>query len=148
MLSIILFCNTVYANQCYLKVALDGANTRSVLTRVLDRVEETEGYVPGETQVALIGDLNQGPLAITRPGFEHLTKMGLNYPFSTTNYVAYDYYFKYVLGYPINLVSSQEAQNYAELPEVQALEAFPGKNCITTVDGVLVLRLSKPLRQS
>lgn len=142
-LAALVFCSTVFSNQVYLKQALNADNTRAVLTRLLDRVEQTPGYRPGETPVVLIGELQNGPLAMDRPGFEQVNGTGIDGSFAVTNYVSYDYYFEQVLGYPIHLLTPEEAKTYAQLPQVQALESFPASDCAVLLpDGTLAVRLS------
>lgn len=142
-LALLVFCAAAFSNQVYLKQALNADNTRSTLTRLLDRVEQVAGYRPGETPVALFGTLRDGPLAMFRPGFEDVTGTGLDESFCVTNYVSYDYYFEQVLGYPIELLTPQEAETYAQMPEVQTLEPFPAANCAVLLpDGTLAVRLS------
>src|SRR5699024_10970350 len=55
-LSVLLFSNTIYANTVYLKKTLETESFDMLMTRVLDRVEQVEGYVPGETPVAILGE--------------------------------------------------------------------------------------------
>lgn len=142
-LAVLVFCSAAFSNQVYLKQALNADNTRATLTRLLDRVEQTPGYRPGATPVALIGELREGPLATSRPGFENVTGAGLDENFSVTNYVSYDYYFEQVLGYPIRLLTPEEAEAYAQEPQVQALEPFPASGCAVLLpDGTLAVRLS------
>ena len=45
-LSVLLFSNTIYANTVYLKKTLEAESFDMLMTRVLDRVEQVEGYVP------------------------------------------------------------------------------------------------------
>lgn len=142
-LAVILFSCAGFANQLYLSQALKADNTRAVFTRLLDRVEQSPGYVPGQTPVALVGELQGGPLAVERPGFEHLSGAGVDGDFSVTHRTSYEYYFQYVLGYPIKLASDKEVQDCAQLPQVQALEPFPALNCAVSLpDGTLAVRLS------
>ncbi len=142
-LAVTLFCAAAFSNQVYLKQALNADNTRATLTRVLGRIEQTPGYVPGQTPVALIGDLQNGPLAMTRPGFEAVSGVGIEGDFSVTHYFSYERYFQQVLGCPVALVSADALQAYAQDPQVQALEPFPALGCTVLLpDGTLALRLS------
>lgn len=142
-LAVTLFCAAAFSNQVYLRQALNADNTRATLARVLDRMEQTPGYVPGQTPVALIGDLQSGPLAMTRPGFEDLGGTGIDGDFSVSYYLSYGYYFQQVLGYPVALVPLEEARDYALDPQVQALAPFPAPGCTVLLpDGTLALRLS------
>lgn len=48
----LLWQNTVYSNSIYIKMDLNKSATISLFTRLIERVEQTEGYVLGETPVA------------------------------------------------------------------------------------------------
>lgn len=65
-----IWCNVIYANQSYLKVALEEKATDALMVRVVGRLEQTEGYVPGETPIAVVGLLPTSPLYKTMDGFE------------------------------------------------------------------------------
>ena len=39
---------------------------------IIDRAEQTEGYEPGYTPVAIVGTMYDSPLVLDRPGFESL----------------------------------------------------------------------------
>ena len=56
-----IWCNVIYANQSYLKVALEEKATDALMVRVIDRLEQTEGYVPGETPIAVVGLITSSP---------------------------------------------------------------------------------------
>ena len=64
----LLFDRGIYANQIYLKKDLEYDTTLSGMTRVVDRIEQVEGYIPGETPVKFLGDIQRSKLAMTRPG--------------------------------------------------------------------------------
>ena len=59
------------------------------------------------------------------------------------SYTHLDVYKRQVLGYPVALMSEEESDAYAELPEVQAMPEFPEKGSCAMVNGVLVLKLSE-----
>lgn len=66
------FSNVIFANQIYVKKDLEAKSTLSVVTRIIDRIERTEGYVAGETEVCIIGGLEENPLVISkRAGFDY-----------------------------------------------------------------------------
>ena len=65
-----IWCNVIYANQSYLKVALEEKATDALMVRVVGHLEQTEGYVPGETPIAVVGLLPTSPLYKTMDGFE------------------------------------------------------------------------------
>ena len=55
MLGLISWSNLIFANQLYLKKALQEEAALSLMTRVVDDIEDFEGYIPGQTPVAFVG---------------------------------------------------------------------------------------------
>lgn len=141
--------NIQFANASYLKKRLEAQSTLSVMTRVIDRIEQTEGYRPNQTTVVLIGDLNLNEhltpsrydyhqLKLTGdrvPGYEY--EYAVSYPWS------YRYYMQYCLGYPIQLAYEGTINQYAASEAVQAMPAFPDADCIQWMDGNLIVKLSE-----
>ena len=52
-------------------------------------------------------------------------------------------FFTQVMGYPLELVSQEEAEALAESDAVQAMPVFPNKGYCQVVDGIMVIRLSE-----
>lgn len=130
--------NIVYSNEIYMKMELNKASTLSLFTRVVERIEQTEGYIPGETPVAFSGMLPTNQLlAHGRKGYEWATGY-------YTGAAAYDYadtwttqyYIQDYLNYPMNITAPPEAEELAGMP------AFPLRGSIQWIDGVLVVKLS------
>lgn len=132
-----------FANQTHTKRALEEEATLSVMTRVMDRIEQTEGYVPGQTLVILAGDLNKSAVAQRRGGYDTDPSSFWKQPsFSTTYFESYGVYFRNVLGYPVNLGDRETAIRYSEMSEVIGMPAFPAPGCTRMIEGVLVVKLS------
>lgn len=135
--------NFVYGNEYYVRRALEYDTTLSLITRVIDRIEQTPGYSQS-TEVAIIGTLYDSPLAMVRPGFEHL---GERDDPNTTNVFApsapekYYWYFWQVLGYPLNLVDEARRYKIFVRKDVRTMPVFPEEGCIQFIDDVLVVKL-------
>lgn len=144
----IIFNNVVFANQVYLKKALEYDATASLVTRVVDRIEQTDGYVPGETEVAFVGRFDSSPLLKSRDGFENLTGVGLwsnsaiTYTDGSADGGTVYYYFKSILGYPINLLSQKDTIALAATKEVKDMPAFPQSDSIKMVGNILVVKIA------
>lgn len=131
----------VFSNQVYLKKNLEFHSTLSVMTRVIDRAEQTEGYTPGYTGVAILGDLDDSILSAQRPGFGHLSALEA----ANSNYASGDnnlWYVWQVLGYPFNFVSEYDRRQIAALPEAMDMPAFPQEGCCRMIGDTLVIKLS------
>jgi len=131
--------NIVFANQAYMKKELHKAPTISTATRIIDRVEEMDGYVPGETPVAFVGVLGQNPyIAKTREGFQSFSKKtGMGGVYSPTyNFSAYILTY---LNYSMNI---DEWTDFASMEQVQAMPAFPLAGSVQYVGNTIVVKLS------
>lgn len=136
LICLILFTNARFANQLYTRKDQERQATLSVMTRINDRIEQAEGYIPGQTEVAILG----------APSFPSL----LEYPYTIdvvgsmmsspiTNEDFYAAYYFTVLRTDIRLCDTQRREELAA--QAAALPAFPDKNCTTWIDGTLVIRV-------
>ena len=112
--------------------------------RVLDRIERTDGYVPGETQVAVIGNLYNSPVAFDRPGFVPRDVLyGADNNLALTYPETYSWYFSQLAGYPIALLSPWETEQLWQDTTIQAMPAYPDAGCIAMMDSLLVVKVSR-----
>lgn len=141
---ILLLClNIRSAQQMYTKRDLEFSSTLSAITRILDRAEQTQGYIPGETPVVLMGMLPSSSLSMERPGFEQLAKVqGMRYTYAASYETSTYWYLQMAIGEPINLVSHEERKALSVSNAAQNLPAFPQKGCCQMIDGCLYLRIS------
>lgn len=140
--------SVVFANQVYLKKNLEYQTTLSAMTRVIEQAEQTDGFVPGYTPVALVGTLENSSIAMAHKGFEHLAVLDAaenNYTASTQE--ENTWYFWEIMGYPFNFVSDIERDTLAQSEFVMAMPAFPQSGFCAMVDGTLVIKLS-PVQSS
>ena len=140
---VIFLGSIVFSNQVYLKKNLELESTLSLMSRVIQRLEETEGYVPGYTPVAILGTPEGSVFSVERKGFEHLSALDAasgNYAISTDEDMIW--YCWQVLGYPLNFVSTFELEQLRENDAARALPAFPDEGCCTFIGETLVIRLS------
>ena len=141
--SILFLSATVFSNQVYLKKNLEMQSTLSVMTRVIDRAEHTEGYRPGYTPVAIAGTLEDSVLSVPHQGFEHLAALDAasgNYAIaSAEDAVWYTYQ---IIGYPFNFVSLFEQSVLSQSEEVAAMPAFPAEGSVQFIGDTLVVKLS------
>lgn len=137
----LLFDRGIYANQMYLKKNLEYDATLSVMTRVVDRIEQVEGYIPGETPVEFLGDIQRSQLAMTRPAFAHLgglTGTEKNYAITYAN--TFWMYLEDVMGYPIKRF--RETKNEEQERVTDDMPCFPDKDSVQMVDGVVFVKLT------
>lgn len=135
--------NAIYANQMYLQKELEYQNTLLTVNRIVDRIEQTLGYVPGETPVALVGTLQHSALSITRPEYFDKQSVGNSQNFAVTYYETYEHYFEKLLNYPIALLDEKTSGEWAASPAVQRMPSFPAMDSCKMIDGTLVVKLSE-----
>lgn len=137
----LLFDRGIYANQMYLKKDLEYDTTLSVMTRVVDRIEQVEGYIPGETPVEFLGDIQRSKLAMTRPAFAHLGSLtGTEENYAITYGDTFWMYLEDVMGYPIKRF--RETKNEEQERVTDDMPCFPDKDSVQMVDGVVFVKLA------
>lgn len=152
----LVFSNVVYANQVYLKKNLEYQSTTAVLTRLEGELESLEDYVPGVTPVLFVGVLADNPYFsdmrssfppdATQDSFDEngqFTKyaVGLGADISIYGPGQMKQFYTYVLGCPINIVSSDEVSSGA-LATAEKSPVYPLDGCLTMADGTVIVHLS------
>ena len=140
-LILLIISSIIYSNQCYLKKNLEFDTTLTTINRIIDKIEQTEGYEVGKTKVAIIGSLNDSIVSLKRKGFDY-DSVGLYENFSITYYRTYKHYLENYLGYPINIVYEEEMKEIAQKSEVKEMNSFPSSGYIQYVDDVLVVKVA------
>ena len=142
--AVLLFFNIRSGNQLTFKRDLELSATQSAFTRILDRAEQTEGYVPGKTPVVLIGMLPSSSLSMVRPGMAELSRpQGMKYTYSAAYETSQYWYLTEILGENLNLVSHEERIRLTkETPDAASLPRFPQEGCAAMIDGFLFIRVS------
>ena len=141
---VLIFENCLYANETYLKKELECDATLSVFTRIIDRMEQTEGFDPQNNKVAIIGDsvfFEHAPFAKRRDGFE-IRGDGNDINFSPSFYDSIVLYLTYYLGYPVTCISWGEASALGRTDYVQQMPLFPAEGSVQMVDDILVIKIS------
>lgn len=135
---VIIFGNVQTANSIYMKKHLEYQGTLSYMTRVADRMESNEEYIPGETPVLFVGE---DVIGESRRGFEKYERFtGVNITSPLTFYDTYEQYFEYVLGLPLNFSEDNELR---QDEKIQKMPIFPKEGSITMIDGTMVVKLGE-----
>ena len=139
---VLLYSNVQVANVLYLKKDMEQEAHLSMMTRVVYRMEEQEGYVPGETPVVLTGHLSQ--LNDTIPGFEPYSKITGAWRVDPIYQLAryrVEAYFRSFLANPALLAEEDVWDAVCADPRVAEMPAYPEDGCIAMIDGVMVVKL-------
>lgn len=138
----ILYGNVQYSNGMYLMKDMEYDAYLSLMTRVVSRMEDYEGYVPEETPVFFSGlpkDLNT-----SIPGFrEYQSATGMESTdlIYTPQRKRFQAYFDYILCTPVNLVEEELWNDMQEDPRISEIPCYPADGCIVMVGDVLVVKL-------
>ena len=141
---LLMYGNVQFSNGMYLKKDLEYDAYLSLMTRVVDRMETYDGYLPGETPVYFAGlpdNLNE-----IIPGFKeyrNVTGMLSTDVLYVPQKDHFQAYFDYILGTPINLTDDAVWAKMRQNPIVAQMPSFPDKNCIAYIDDIMVVKLGK-----
>ena len=139
LLCCVLWQHTVYANQVYMKKELEHTATVSLATRIIDRIELLEGYIPGKTPVAFAGRLDRNDyLNRGRDEFTELEHtVGLWSDYSATYNLG-----RYITDYMNYPLLWDTGTDFSQMEEVQSMPLFPAADSVRMIDGTVVVKLS------
>lgn len=130
------------SNQVMLMRDIGFATGISGMTRILDCIEQAPGYVPGETPVAIIGNLSGSRLSMARPGLETAADSFSENGYAVTYELTNSWFLQKVLAQPIRLVDERTRQSILVKEEVREMPRYPQEGYMTMMDGILVVCLS------
>ncbi len=130
-LAAILAFDVQTANASYVKKDLERQATLSLMTTVNTDMNNTEGYVPGESEVLFVGLPDTGVNNFF-PNVSRITGLGYE---TTCNY--YSEYYQYILQRPLKRTGKAVDSDF-----INAMPSFPEKGYIAWYDDVLVVKLS------
>ena len=132
------------ANQTYLVLELKFDNMMSLVTRMVDRVEQLPEYVPNVTPVWYTGtlsDANYGAIksdAFARASATDMTGREWNYTTIMNNL----YFLAFVNNYiGVTFVDPPDAEAYAamETDEYKAMPYFPSPGSVKSINGIIIV---------
>lgn len=148
LLCLLIMNHFIFANQLYLKKHLNYETTQSIITRMINRMEETEGFIPGETPIAVLGYINDSPLSRKRfkDDFDQDYFAGAMHNTSISHTESLQWYFNYILNYSNKILNDEETKEIKTWPEVSELTVFPAEGSVKMIQNVMVIRVSEDLR--
>lgn len=141
MAALLVYDGCLYANELYLKKDMESEATLSTFTRIIDRMENTPGFNPRTTRVAMVGEMYYSPLSVQRPGIAN-DATGLWQNFSVSYYDTNVVYLTYYLGYPVDCVSQEELTGWEQDERVIEMPPFPAQGSVRMIDDVMVVKLA------
>lgn len=138
---VIVWGNVQLANEVYLKKSIEKEENIAYFNRVIYSLENYEEYEK-DSQVTFIGNPTEEIKHI--PGFEsayQLTGSDNPYLLGGTNTDRCRAFFNYGLPYEINLIDENRRVMLMESDEVRGMPNYPADGSISTVDGIIVVKL-------
>lgn len=137
LLTFIIFSYIQTDNAVYVKKEVESKATLSLMTQVMAQVEQTEGYVPGETEVTFVGDISE--VLRDLPGTDRIEGVsGCNKPTAITYPGTYQAYFDNILLRDVKVVF--EGAPVKDDVEVAQMPPYPQSGYVQTVDQVVVVK--------
>ena len=141
-LGLFLAMNIRTSNSMAVKRDLEFSATTAAMSRLLDQAERTQGYIPGQTPVVLLGMLPSSAISQERPGFESIAAaQGMRYTYGASYETGNYWYLEMALGEPIHLVSHEERTRLSQHPQAAEIPGFPASGCCQMIDGYLYIRI-------
>lgn len=127
-------------NIAYFNLEKKYEKTYAYCLRMVDRMEQTEGYYSG-IPVAMVGVQNKENLPTTDITLDVTSNMiGMTGDYLVYTDTNYQSFMQNYLGVTINLVPDEEMERIYYTEEYQALNSFPENGSMKVVDGVLYIK--------
>lgn len=137
---VLVFCYGVADNIGYSNLQKRYEKTYAYCVRLLDRIEQTEGYYQG-IPIAMVGVVGYVPYPETDITGDVTSGMiGLNGDFLLYTGNNYQEFMKHYLGATLNILSPEKMQNIYYSEEYIAMESFPAGTSVKIIDGVLCVK--------
>lgn len=137
---VIAFCYIVTDNIGYSNLQKKYERTYAYCERLLDRIEQADGYYPG-IPIAMIGVVSedQYPKADLTEGVTD-NLIGLSGDYLCYKGADYKHFFKAYLGADLNIISGEEIGEIYNSEEYVLMDSFPGKTSVKLVDGTIYVK--------
>lgn len=114
--------------------------TYAYCVRLLDRIEQTEGYYQG-IPIAMVGVVGYNPYPETDITLDVTSNMiGLNGDTLLYTGENYQVFIKNYLGATLNILSPEEMEEIYYSPEYIEMESFPAASSVKIVDGIMYVK--------
>ncbi len=120
--------------------------TYAYALRLLDRIEQTDGYYQGVpiAIMGVIGDDEFPTTEITAPATSEMIGLNGDYLIYTSD--NYEAFIKYYMGATLNFVSEEKEAEIYYSDEYIAMESFPGDTSVKMIDGIICVKTEDALR--
>ena len=142
----LIFCYGLADNIAYGNLQKKYEKTYAYCIRLLDRIEQTEGYYQG-IPVALVGVVGDDPYPVTDvTGKVTGNMIGLSGDYLLYTGDNYQAFIKNYLGATLNVVDVDTMGEIYYTEEYVAMESFPGKDSTKVIGGILYVKTENSRR--
>ena len=137
---VLVFCYSVTDNIAYSNLQKRYEKTYAYCVRLLDRIEQTEGYYPGIpiAMIGVVGDEQFPPTDITLPVTSNM--IGMNGDILLYRGDNYRIFVQHYLGATLNILPAEAMTDMYEHEEYVAMDSFPGPDSIRIIDGIMYIK--------
>ena len=143
---VIVFSYGVSVNIGYTNLQRKYEKTYAYCVRLLDRIENTEGYYQGVpiAIMGVIGDDEFPPTDITANVTSEMIGLSGDYLIYTAD--NYEAFMKNYLGATLTFVSPEKEEEIYYSDEYVEMESFPGKTSVKMIDGIMCVKTEDAVR--
>lgn len=143
---VLIFCYGLTDNIAYTNLQRRYEKTYAYCVRLLDRIEQTEGYYPGipVAMVGVVGDEQFPETDITLSVTGGMIGMHGDVLLYTGR--NYQEFIRHYLGATLNILPAEAMTDMYYSDEYEAMESFPGKNSIRIIDGIMYVKTENVTR--
>ena len=144
--AVLVFCYAVTDNIGYSNLQKRYEKTYAYCQRLLDRIEQTEGYYQGIpiAMIGVVGEESYPETDITQPVTSNMIGLsGDSLVYTGANYQSF---IKNYLGATLNILPPEAMEEMYYSEEYIAMDSFPGKNSIRIIDGIMYIKTENTAR--
>ena len=143
---VLVFCFGITDNIAYSNLQKKYEKTYAYCVRLLDRIEQTEGYYPG-IPIAMIGVVGEEQYPVTDLTLPVTANMiGMNGDILLYRGDNYRLFAKNYLGATLNILPAEAMEEMYYSQEYIDMDSFPGADSIRIIDGVMYIKTENATR--
>ncbi len=137
---VLLFCFGITDNIAYSNLEKRYEKTYAYCVRLLDRIEQTEGYYPGIpiAMVGVVGDAQYPNTDVTLPVTSNM--IGMNGDVLLYRGDNYEAFIRNYLGATLNILPPEAMEQMYFSQEYIEMDSFPGADSIRIMDGIMYVK--------
>ena len=144
--TVMIFCYGLADNVAYANLEKKYEKTYAYCVRLLDRIEQTEGYYQG-IPVALVGVVGEDSYPVTDvTGKVTGNMIGLSGDYLLYTGENYQAFIRHYLGATLNVVDVDRMGEIYYTPEYEEMDSFPGPGSTKVVNGILYVKTENARR--